>query len=124
MRILWRTSTSTPPGSRTSPCTWFAEPPNLQEGRRYRPPFRDFETGTTLPLGRTGRARCIDDLRVVFRSGGGTGLEPETNLLRRNCTTEAIPLVDCALHYLTWRRTLTRLTFGGLPEAMRLPHRA
>src|SRR5438034_7643191 len=55
MRILWHTSISTPLGSRTSPCTWFAEPPNLQEGRRHRPPFRDFETGTTVPLGRTGR---------------------------------------------------------------------
>jgi hypothetical protein len=42
------------------------------------------------------------------------------NLLRRNCTTEAIAVLDGALHYPTWRRVLTRLTYSGLPEAMHL----
>jgi uncharacterized protein DUF4105 len=42
------------------------------------------------------------------------------NLLRRNCTTEAIKVLDGAVHYPTWRRLLARLTYDGLPEAMRL----
>ncbi|HEX2681481.1 MAG TPA: hypothetical protein VHQ03_09335, partial [Candidatus Dormibacteraeota bacterium] len=42
------------------------------------------------------------------------------NLLRRNCTTEAIRVLDGALHYPTWRRLLARVTYDGLPEAMHM----
>jgi hypothetical protein len=40
--------------------------------------------------------------------------------VRRNCTTEALRVLDGALHYATWRRVVSRLTYSGLPEAMRL----
>lgn len=42
------------------------------------------------------------------------------NLIRRNCTTEAIRVMDGALHYATWRRLVARVTYSGLPEAMHL----
>ena len=42
------------------------------------------------------------------------------NLLRRNCTTEAIRVLDGALHYRTWRRLLSSATYDGLPEAMHI----
>jgi hypothetical protein len=42
------------------------------------------------------------------------------NLVTRNCTTEAIRILDGALHYSTWRRLIAKLTYGGLPEAMHL----
>lgn len=40
------------------------------------------------------------------------------NLVRRNCTTEALAVLDGALHYPTWRRVVAKLTYGGLPEAI------
>jgi hypothetical protein len=42
------------------------------------------------------------------------------NLVRRNCTTEAIRVLDSALQYPTWRRLMAKFTYNGLPEAMRL----
>ena len=42
------------------------------------------------------------------------------NLLRRNCTTEAIRVLDGALHYPTWRKLLSSATYNGLPEAMHI----
>jgi hypothetical protein len=42
------------------------------------------------------------------------------NLLRRNCTTEAIRVIDGVVHYPAWRRLLAAVTYDGLPEAMHL----
>jgi hypothetical protein len=42
------------------------------------------------------------------------------NLIRRNCTTEAIRIIDGTLRYPTWRRLLAKVTYSGLPEAMHL----
>ena len=42
------------------------------------------------------------------------------DLVTRNCTTEALRVLDAALHYPTWRRMMTKLTYSGLPEAMRI----
>lgn len=42
------------------------------------------------------------------------------DLFTRNCTTEAIRILDGSLHYPVWRRLLARVTYSGLPEAMRM----
>jgi hypothetical protein len=62
--------------------------------------------------------------QAIFQRALDLGTQAEShvmfNLLSRNCTTEALRVLDGAVRYRTWRRLLTRVTYSGLPEAMRL----
>ncbi len=64
------------------------------------------------------------DKQAIFQRAVDIATRAESkkmfNLVRRNCTTEAIRVLDSALHYPTWRRLMAKATYNGLPEAMRL----